>query len=571
MEAGSFFAFSRVDRQYNIYPGDINSGDWDANSASRAERTSPVLEMPRPEVNSITVDGNTITIDAENYCAIYWYADGIRIFEGDLIDLTEHQLYIYNYVRAAVVSYDYGVMYVQPFGVQVAGQEVVPNKITRIVEQLADIVFPTGTTQTEILRALPTWTRIDTADGPRNAVVVWDFSDIVYDPDYNETDRTLVLYGTARLLPWITNPDNVALDVIVNVTVLGVDPCCLCCEDTDMCLTGCGTPEQFIWSINEPRDARVSQTGTGGHVLVLDNIGITADDILALLAADEICLDIIYTEAGNNSNRRIIAWSDLSGGTDEVADITFANRARLDAGQIAWVPHRIVAGDASACITMPIDLLYDAATGRIATTIYVILTVDNIDEAADAGGNRGANEFIRFDHIKLSLVTSCVWDDFSNLVEHIEASNPDNDSSVLRLDIKDLGIVPTADALLVFNFVENPTRADGAAVSTNRLFNVWTDLSGTGEIAFASYENYDAGRIVRTGQLTGERDMLSVVIPAELLYDAATGTFATAIYVFCTLASTDNHYETGSHRTDLIRVIETTVLMVTNLDLCNCK
>jgi hypothetical protein len=704
-----------------------------------------VLDLPVPEVNRITVGGNTISIDAENYCAIYWYADGIRIFEGETIDLTEHQLFIYNYVRAAVVSYNYGVLYVQPFGVQIQGEELALNTLVSVDRELPEMVFPMNTPLTELRRMLPTSTRVETAEGPRNVVVIWDMASIDYDPEYADADQTFTLRGQIRYNQWLANPNRVCRDVTLEITVLGVAPCCDCCEDTDMCLSDCGTVERFIWSINEPRDWRVTQTGTNNHVLMLDGIGITEADIPALLAAEEIYLDIIYLPAGNNSNRRIIAWTDLSGAAEEVADITFATRTTLNDGKIAWTPARIVAGEPSARIPMPVDLLYDAATGRIAETVYVILTVDNIDEAAEAGGNRGANEFIRFDNIKLSLagnytwtadgaplhssedgraadveyidgdfsnaqggllrlaniglggivptedavitftfasaqtgnrrlnvwtdlsgagansrtfasmnnveagliaqsaqvagetlevtipavllydadtgvfadtiyvmcslaltsdpfgsadfrvdvtnitlsavlsVTGTVspavtavyeWDSFEDITEFNEASNRDNDSSVLRLTI-DLDIIPSSDSLLVFNFVENPVNWAGNAVSTNRAFNVWTNLSGAaaevGTIAFANHDNFNAGKIVRTNQLTGARDTVSVVIPAELLYDAATGTFATEIYVFCTLASTDNHFEAGSHRSDLLRVIDEVILTVTNVDLCNCE
>jgi hypothetical protein len=120
MLQGSFLAFSRVDREYGIYPGAIETWDWDGgwrDSGNPHGRIAPVRDLPVPVVKSIEVSGNRITIEADNYCYIDWYADGLKIHTGDTLSLRQHQLGIYSYVRATIVSETYGVIYTQPFGV----------------------------------------------------------------------------------------------------------------------------------------------------------------------------------------------------------------------------------------------------------------------------------------------------------------------------------------------------------------------------------------------------------------------------------------------------------------------
>jgi hypothetical protein len=136
MEDGTFFAFSRVDREYGIYAPGISIWDWDGGSArnlspadlEKKARIDPVRDLPVPEVKRITVQGSTITIDAAmsgsgaaidagSNTYIDWYADGVKIHTGKTIDLIEYQTMIYSYVRATIVTPN-GVMYVQPFGVE---------------------------------------------------------------------------------------------------------------------------------------------------------------------------------------------------------------------------------------------------------------------------------------------------------------------------------------------------------------------------------------------------------------------------------------------------------------------
>jgi len=126
MQNGTFFAFSRVDRQYGIYAGEISRWDWDGGGTgeNRPARVNATRNLPTPRINSITVDGNNIIIDAtlsgaridagSNFIA--WHADGVEIHRGHTINLREHQLAIYSYVRATVVTSN-GVIYTQPFAI----------------------------------------------------------------------------------------------------------------------------------------------------------------------------------------------------------------------------------------------------------------------------------------------------------------------------------------------------------------------------------------------------------------------------------------------------------------------
>jgi hypothetical protein len=151
MSTGSFFAFSRADRQYAIYPAPIQIWDWDGNRNAIQTATG----LPVPEVDRITVGKNSITIDAvlngapiddcdcnnvifviaDCTCLVLsnntwstagtatfidWYADGVLIHRGKTLDLLDKQLNIYNYVRATIVT-PFGVLYTQPFGVEICG------------------------------------------------------------------------------------------------------------------------------------------------------------------------------------------------------------------------------------------------------------------------------------------------------------------------------------------------------------------------------------------------------------------------------------------------------------------
>ncbi|MCL2638811.1 MAG: hypothetical protein FWD48_10640, partial [Oscillospiraceae bacterium] len=231
MESGAFFAVTRVDRQLGINPtrGTINF-----------DHSQPV-----PTINEIKVDGNKITIDAEDTSRIIWIADGVHIVDttyaaGKTIDLADHQLSVYSYVRATLVS-DTGVLYTQPFHVQIAGDEHEPIELTAVggvatnsfvtgagtvttaagtSGAIGNIAYPNGVNPAIVRATLPSATRITVAGDSRTrfAPVDWDLSDVVYNPA-TTTVQSFVVNGTVMLIPGIANTADVNLNVTLNVTI----------------------------------------------------------------------------------------------------------------------------------------------------------------------------------------------------------------------------------------------------------------------------------------------------------------------------------------------------------------
>jgi hypothetical protein len=225
MESGAFFAFSRVDRQYGIYPGGITANNWEGNDTRDVVQN--VKFYPEPKVRRISVDQDnaTITIDAEietsrtnnnmvqidNTATHYinWYADGVKIHTGKTLDLKAHQLNIYSYVRASIAT-PHGVLYTQPFGVEIRGQERAKAVLTNVDSNLtpgmagsserAPIEVPSGSPLTEMGLRLPGGTHIATSQGPRPATIIWDLNNLPYDPNRTGEDQTFTVRGKVRLL-----------------------------------------------------------------------------------------------------------------------------------------------------------------------------------------------------------------------------------------------------------------------------------------------------------------------------------------------------------------------------------
>jgi uncharacterized repeat protein (TIGR02543 family) len=119
MENGAFFAFSRVNRKYDVFPGPITPEDTRGSTANFS-RISPVLDYDVPEITSITTNSNSITINTrQNNLTTYWYSNGVRIAQGATLNLSSiPSASLGSYVRATVRHPSMGVLYTQPFRIQ---------------------------------------------------------------------------------------------------------------------------------------------------------------------------------------------------------------------------------------------------------------------------------------------------------------------------------------------------------------------------------------------------------------------------------------------------------------------
>ena len=161
----------------------------------------------------------------------------------------------------------------------------------------------------------------------------------------------------------------------------------------------------FNWNINmSPPDINVAH-GATNHVRVLSGIDITPCIIESGAGAT---LTINYTAAGNNSNRRILAWTNLSG-VANVSSIDFLTTANLSAGNVVITNPRIEQGESVATIAIPRQLL--ASGANTATTLYVAIATDQgiVGDTANgpnrytiAANHRGHDEFVRFDSVVLT-------------------------------------------------------------------------------------------------------------------------------------------------------------------------
>jgi hypothetical protein len=455
MDTGSFFAFSRVDRQYRLYPEGVNMWDWDANAVPGSpayDRHRPVLDLPVPEVTNIEIGTNSITIDAQvqrkGYAAptvidndvtngffIDWYADGIRIHRGKTLDLDAQQLSIYNYVRAAIVCMGrdarmcqdaegewspctgsaaasctreeherrrygtYGVLYTQPFEVQrVDGARtarVLPNLVS--VESLRLRFELEGMSREELQLQLPAAVRITTdqcdpeKDMPRFATVKWDLSK--YDPaNPRETD----IAGTVMLttgIKEVTNTGNVPL----GVTIVGSPPMIT-------------HNHEFSLILGE-ENTRLTQIGEN-HVLRIDLNGFFSEDQIAVFRNSEGArLTVNYLDGQNAGSGRLIqVWTNLSGSPDARTSFEFANPENTTAGHVIRSA-ALIATDATTTIDIPFRLIFDAASGEVASEIFLAITT-NTGDTSVASNHRGSAEFARLNNAILTVSGAtciCAW------------------------------------------------------------------------------------------------------------------------------------------------------------------
>ena len=111
MENGAFYAVSRVDRRENINADAPPAGTYS---------TLDLLEQPTPSISNIQTDTEqgTITITGADYDIIEWIADGVKISEGNTLNLKDNKDKINHYYVRAQLKSKTGIAFTQPFGIK---------------------------------------------------------------------------------------------------------------------------------------------------------------------------------------------------------------------------------------------------------------------------------------------------------------------------------------------------------------------------------------------------------------------------------------------------------------------
>ncbi|MCL1831954.1 MAG: hypothetical protein FWG45_03470 [Oscillospiraceae bacterium] len=258
MESGAFFAYSRVDRQYKIWANGIPEWEWEGRALSTNTADS-VRSLPTVDVSRITAENDVISITTSAANTVKWYTDGgTLIHTGASLDLNLYASSIVSYVRASVSNSNYGVLYVQPFGVSPAGTERAFPVLKSVNGTLAGITTDAGALPTESGLNLPSGVAVTTTDSDgtetlRPAAVLWDLANVDYVPALRLQKQTFTVKGTVRL-NGIANPDDVSLDVSVEVTVNE-------CND-------CYVYDEIVWS-PDFTDRTVEGKNVGGDLGIL--------------------------------------------------------------------------------------------------------------------------------------------------------------------------------------------------------------------------------------------------------------------------------------------------------------
>ncbi len=193
-----------------------------------------------------------------------------------------------------------------------------------------------------------------------------------------------------------------------------------------------GEPTAQPWKVF-PAGAGVSFADADGHILKLGDIAI---DKSILLEGKGASLEISYRVA-HNSQRRILAWTDVSG----PADIAFTTTENLVANKVA-VSKMLPSGTDFVSIPLPKEMLADTRSGKVLTEVYVLLCVDKgeigqgdayTDIATNQrGGSRRngvngvdlAKELDIFDSVKLNI-------DYSEFISRISLT-PGSDETMMN-------------------------------------------------------------------------------------------------------------------------------------------
>ena len=97
--------------------------------------------------------------------------------------------------------------------------KVLVNKVLESIDQLTAITgSANGTPKTASALGLPENVSLETDDGTVSADVTWNVSGSSYDPD-QKTEQIFTVEGTVTLPDGVVNPDNVSLEVTIEVTV----------------------------------------------------------------------------------------------------------------------------------------------------------------------------------------------------------------------------------------------------------------------------------------------------------------------------------------------------------------
>jgi hypothetical protein len=252
-ESGAFFAFSRVDRVYDVFPGAIVPRNRFGHQLSSSE-ANEVRNMSVPSISRIDAGSDRITIEASNYDSIRWYSNGREIHRGNSINLQTRLSGISDprYVRAVVINNRRGVLFTQPFGIERtadARADLFPTLLS--VDTIRPITIPTGSPATEAGLRLPGGVNIQTRGGTNAgtlpATIIWDLRNINYNPN-NTARQTFAVPGTIRLNR-VINPNNVPLNVSIQITA-----------EAGVCGT-CPPVTEQVWSLDY---SRLTTAGGGG-------------------------------------------------------------------------------------------------------------------------------------------------------------------------------------------------------------------------------------------------------------------------------------------------------------------
>lgn len=110
------------------------------------------------------------------------------------------------------------------------------------------------------------------------------------------------------------------------------------------------------------------------HVLKLSGINI---DQNVLLGSKGAALEIAY-RVPHNSQRRMLAWTDLTG----PPEVSFTTTANIAAGKVA-VSKMLPSGTDFVSIAFSKEMIADTKTGKTASEIYVLLSVDKGEDGLD--------------------------------------------------------------------------------------------------------------------------------------------------------------------------------------------